>query len=327
MNKPSEELIFDRTQQDVDDETLKGQWNASDLNRVETWCRYLADELADYGYTITITTKTNWVQSDKRRAVEMERIRSNIRKIMTGYHYLTNIEPNAEFWNYTKANNWEKILSEINTLMVGMSDYFIYAGVSNAGQERLWQNRFRRQYTPKWYLQSTGTQYIDTGIKSQVGIKIEMDFEPEQNGQVWCGSHFNSPNMSLLCKSDGTWGYVVDATIYYGNSSVQLQRQKVSFEMNSSSQNIKVNGSTVLSSSKSISGVSNANLYLFCRNESSISSLTKASMKLYEAKIYLDGTLLRHFIPVLDTDNVACLYDLVSQEYFYNIGTGNFNCV
>ena len=45
MSRPNEELIYDRTQADVDNDTPKGQYNPSDANRVETWCRYLADEL------------------------------------------------------------------------------------------------------------------------------------------------------------------------------------------------------------------------------------------------------------------------------------------
>lgn len=94
-----------------------GQYNASDLNRVEEWCRYLADELTSMGYSITITTKTNWVQSDMRTASEMERIRTNIRSLMTGFHFITRIYSTAEYFDYKKANNWEQILNEIYNMM------------------------------------------------------------------------------------------------------------------------------------------------------------------------------------------------------------------
>ena len=107
------ELIFDRTQADVTNKTEKGYYNATDLNRVESWCRYLADELNNRGYSITITTKTNWTTSDLRTASEMERIRTNIRALMTGFHYISSIYSNANSFDYVKANNWEKILSEI----------------------------------------------------------------------------------------------------------------------------------------------------------------------------------------------------------------------
>lgn len=94
-----------------------GQYNASDLNRVESWCRYLADELNRVGYNITITTKTDWVQTDMRTASAMERIRKNILKLMTGYHYISKIYSTAEKFDYIKANNWEKILFEIFNML------------------------------------------------------------------------------------------------------------------------------------------------------------------------------------------------------------------
>ena len=146
MSRPAEDLICDRTQADVDNNTLKGQYNASDLNRVETWCEYLKTELNAVGYSISFTTKTNWVQTDMRTAAQMERIRSNIKKLMNGYHYITNINANAEYFDWQKANNWEQILNEIYWLMFGMENYYVYSGVSHSGQQRLYQNRFRHFY-------------------------------------------------------------------------------------------------------------------------------------------------------------------------------------
>jgi hypothetical protein len=49
-----------------------------------------------------------------------------------------------------------------------------------------------------------------------------------------------------------------------------------------------------------------------------------ANMKLYYIKIWDNGTLVRDFIPVLDENNVACLYDKVSGTYYYNAGTDDF---
>lgn len=136
-------LIYDRTQADVTNRTQKGYYNASDLNRVESWCRYLADTLNSLGYSITISTKTNWVQTDMRTSAEMERIRTNILALMTGFHWITRIYANANQWNYVKANNWEQILSDIWNLETGMQDWYVYGGVARGGQPRLWQHRFR----------------------------------------------------------------------------------------------------------------------------------------------------------------------------------------
>ena len=47
-------------------------------------------------------------------------------------------------------------------------------------------------------------------------------------------------------------------------------------------------------------------------------------MKLYYCQIYENDVIVRDFVPALDSNNVACLYDRVSQTFFYNAGTGTF---
>ena len=49
-------------------------------------------------------------------------------------------------WNgftYEEANDIEKILVDIENLIISMGNWFVYSGVSRSGQNRLWQNRFR----------------------------------------------------------------------------------------------------------------------------------------------------------------------------------------
>lgn len=142
MSKPSEALIFDRTQADVTNATLKGQYNASDLNRVEKWSKYLADELNTLGYNIQITTKTNWTSSELRSNSEIERIRKNITKIMYGWHYITPMYSASNTITYTRANRFEQILNEIYYLMYGMRNMYVYGGVARGGEPLFWQNNF-----------------------------------------------------------------------------------------------------------------------------------------------------------------------------------------
>lgn len=46
---------------------------------------------------------------------------------------------------YKRANNIEKVLVDVETLIRAMENWFVYSGVSKSGQNRLWQNRFRRK--------------------------------------------------------------------------------------------------------------------------------------------------------------------------------------
>lgn len=96
-----------------------------------------------------------------RTKAEMERIRTNIKKIMQAYYYITNIASNAEQFDYVKANNWEQILSEIYTLMFGMENWYVYGGVANGGQNRVWQHRFRQLYDAVQYAAEITTEASD----------------------------------------------------------------------------------------------------------------------------------------------------------------------
>lgn len=143
-----DKLIYDRTENDVKNKTNKGYHNISDLNRVEEWCGYLADLLNSYNYKINITTKTNWKLTDTRTVAQLERIRKNIALIRSTYSNIPRditVPSNLSPINITKANDIEKILYEIDRTISEMESYFIYSGVSNAGQTRMVQNYFRRE--------------------------------------------------------------------------------------------------------------------------------------------------------------------------------------
>lgn len=142
-----DKLIYDRTERDVKNKTDKGYHNISDLNRVEEWCKYLAELLSFYNYKVTIVTKTNWKMTDLRTVSEMERIRRNIALLKKTYFNIPQdivVPSNLNPINISKANAIERILEEMNKIIISMESEFIHSGVANAGQNRVWQNRFRR---------------------------------------------------------------------------------------------------------------------------------------------------------------------------------------
>ena len=56
-------LITDRTRADVENETDKGFYNASDLNRVGAAVEYIAGRFAALGYDCPVTVKKDWLTS------------------------------------------------------------------------------------------------------------------------------------------------------------------------------------------------------------------------------------------------------------------------
>ena len=129
-----ENLIFDRTQTDIEQKTSKGYYNYTDLNRIETWCEYLANLLNSYSYPVSIAIKKNWNMSDLPNTDDMERIRSNVNVIKTAFHAYTDVPENLNYMTIEKANAIEKILSEIDFLTKNMISSFRYSNTFNSGE-------------------------------------------------------------------------------------------------------------------------------------------------------------------------------------------------
>ncbi len=53
-------------------------------------------------------------------------------------------------------------------------------------------------------------------------------------------------------------------------------------------------------------------------------SIFPSFANLYYTKIYDNDTLVRDYIPVIDSTSRPCLFDKVSKECYYNQGTGEF---
>lgn len=116
-------LIYDRLLSDVEEalnnqnstENLKGAYNYTDLNRIETWCKYIKEILQDYGLNKNLETKINWNMRDYPTMAHIDRIRGNIqilKEFCEGLTTETIVYNNT--LNYEQANILEKILFDIN---------------------------------------------------------------------------------------------------------------------------------------------------------------------------------------------------------------------
>ena len=106
-------LIFDRTNQDLINDTDKAYISYLDLNRIEQACDYLADL-----FGISIETKT-WLISDFRTDAEMERIRNNLTLLKNAYYdvpKMTAVPLKITYTSINQANDIERILFELNQL-------------------------------------------------------------------------------------------------------------------------------------------------------------------------------------------------------------------
>ena len=154
-----DELIYDRTQADVNraielndkynkgtitpseilewDNFLKGAYNYTDLNRIEQWCDYIAEQLNLYGYKVNITTNIelyDWDMEDFPTKETMKTIRDNVEKLKEAFIAFTDVPGNLEKMTYEKANNLEKVLHELDILINNMIVNFYYSGETYSGE-------------------------------------------------------------------------------------------------------------------------------------------------------------------------------------------------
>lgn len=130
---------------------LKGAYSHTDFNRVENAVAYVSELLRAYSYPNVVKVKTDWTAKDIQNVSEIQRYIDNIAELKNKYY--SNVEgemPTVSTWlTIDGANYLEKILVNIEFLVLNMQQHFVYSGVANLGQNSLWQKRFRRPNI--WY--------------------------------------------------------------------------------------------------------------------------------------------------------------------------------
>lgn len=180
-------------------------------------------------------------------------------------------------------------------------------------------------YTKLGYIESTGTQYINTGFKATNNTKVEMKLSNFPPISVWAPPFGARTSPS---SSDEYAFYRTDTGLYRsdfsGNrvtfpSGTNLTNETI---VTKDGPNTTINGTTITNTSATFTAT--YPLFLCKINDGGTGGHT-ASLRLYYCKIWDNGTLVRDFIPAKDNNNVAGLYDKVTKNFYYNQGTGTFN--
>lgn len=174
------------------------------------------------------------------------------------------------------------------------------------------------------YLESTGTQCIDTNYVPNNTTRIEMVFEFTKT-HTEHGWIFGARNGYLVDDFSVAWH--TGANEFYNAFGTDLQYMK-SCQANIIYKLVKNRNITTINgvSATSPDSIFNSGYSMFLFALHNVEGAFKpAFLKIYSAKIYDNDVLIRDYIPALDENNIACLYDKVTKTYFYNQGTGSFN--
>lgn len=188
-------------------------------------------------------------------------------------------------------------------------------------------------YTQLEYLQSTGTQWINTEYILQGSDTVELKAEYARKGSLnysaayFCGSDITYQKGYSIAedsKARGVREVFGDVTTY---SDVR-PGVGIKFIVVSSMSLLRVViGETITQKSKGTQTYTPLDwpLYLFTTNRNGTAFDGAFIGKIYYAKITnSQGEMMLNCIPCLDVDGVPCMFDLVSRKPFYNVGTGSF---
>jgi len=177
-------------------------------------------------------------------------------------------------------------------------------------------------YTTLEYIQSSGTQYIDTGRKLTQDSDITIDFmivgEIIRNAGIFGSRTSASENNLSLYQSVSPNVFAGDFSEYRKHrftTASTLERRKIQMNKNG----VWVNDILKKSWSDIADFETPTNGLIFDVGNNNWTG-NKAVMRLYS---YTDGDA-QQLVPCLDSAGTPCMYDLVGKTTFYNQGTGAF---
>lgn len=183
------------------------------------------------------------------------------------------------------------------------------------------------------YIEATGTQYINTGFKPNGNSRIVMDCEPTNLSSTFCffcaRTEINANDTTANVAFYLGRKYRKD---FYGESqsTTAAYTAGTRFTIDSNKNEVAFGADYTLTFTAS-SKVSPMPLILMASavpgdtDGTFKSPANYAKMKLYGAKIYDNGTLVRDFVPCKNASGTLGLWDNVNSVFYANAGTGTFS--
>lgn len=175
-------------------------------------------------------------------------------------------------------------------------------------------------YTELEYIESSGTQYIDTGFRpnNNTSVFMQGQMQAEDNPQFLfgCRTAQNTVNFSVLVSGSS---FRSD----YGESKIAVSGVSITdpFVINKSKNICTINENSVMNASSVFQSA--YNLFIFASNDGGEASyFGKLRLEMLQLR---DGeNLVRWYIPCRSPSGAVGLYDTVGQQFYANAGGGTF---
>lgn len=175
--------------------------------------------------------------------------------------------------------------------------------------------RLPNGYTEVQYIQSSGTQWIDTGVKPDQTYMLKIKFQTEQSsgGIAVSDANWQSNGFGIWCNAAAFGNKTIQNMKWYGATPIEIEL---------SQQGLFANENLIWTPDTATFTVP-ANMTLFALNRNG-SIAEKLTCKIYFVKLLKAGNLVRDFVPCIDPTGAIGLYDLIDGKFYRNAGTGVF---
>lgn len=131
------QLITDRTEEDVEEENSKGYYWITDLNRVGSAVKYIANLFAQQGTNVDVVGKADWQDNQIPTPQQLERYLQdvrNLREVTDIEQLLPEIPSSIDDLGVDGANNIERLLELLEFYSFELLKSFFYSSEISCGE-------------------------------------------------------------------------------------------------------------------------------------------------------------------------------------------------
>jgi hypothetical protein len=223
---------------------------------------------------------------------------------------------------YRKSDNVIGLYDNINNVFhINQGTGTFKKGINLDNKETIEvKNKIPQEYQELDYIQSSGTQWIDTGVNGDGLGTFEIKFNTlgtmERPFEMYFAGRAATTTVKIY-ENAGDHNIVAqqDPNVWVLFPAIDTKDHVIKV----SEEGIYKDGTKIVDYTPGAWGPKS---YIIANSQD---ENIPASMKIYYLKMYTDGMLVRDYIPCYrKSDNVTGLYDLVNNQFYVSIGSENF---